>query len=102
VQTPESVARRKAEQRRSKRRSVYLIVKLVNDDGSEIGPCQVVDISGTGAHLRITESSAVPDQFWLFLATGGAVRRLCAVAWRSGNDVGVEFIASNGGRERRN
>jgi hypothetical protein len=84
--------KKRVQQRASKRHYVSLFVKMVRGDGSDLGPCRVLDISRTGARLQTRDASTVPDDFVLLLSANGAVHRRCLVAWRSEDSVGVEFI----------
>jgi len=83
---------RKREQRGSKRHYVNLVARLVHADGSELGLCQVGDISGTSALLKTSDATTLPDHFVLLLTANGAVRRRCLAVWRSEDAVGVEFF----------
>ena len=48
--------------------------------------CTIMDISQGGAQLAIPAGSLVPDQFMLIPPS-----RLCRVAWRKADRVGVAF-----------
>jgi hypothetical protein len=50
------------------------------------------DASQEGALLAVAEPDSVPDEFILALSSGGAARRRCRVAWRTRDQVGVEFL----------
>ena len=44
--------------------------------------------------MRLQASSGqVPDRFTLLLADEGAEQRKCKVIWRSGDEVGAEFMS---------
>jgi hypothetical protein len=50
------------------------------------------DASQEGALLAVAEPDSVPDEFILALSSDGAARRRCQVAWRTDNQIGVEFL----------
>jgi hypothetical protein len=80
------------EYRKSTRRSVRHGARIVGADGSALGPCVMIDISGTGARLKTDASEVLPDEFILLLSHDGRLHRRCAVAWRSAKTVGVRFL----------
>jgi hypothetical protein len=52
----------------------------------------VWDDSLHGAKLTVDNPADLPDTFYLYFSTRFDSRRHCRVAWRSGNQVGVEFL----------
>lgn len=80
------------EYRMNKRRFVHQGARMLSADGSALGTCLMIDISGTGARLKVDASDALPEQFILLLSHDGKLRRECSVIWRSGNGVGVRFL----------
>jgi hypothetical protein len=82
----------RTECRKSMRRFVRQGATMICADGSGLGTCLMIDISGAGARLKIDASDALPDEFILLLSHNGKLRRGCTVAWRSGNAVGVRFL----------
>ena len=60
--------------------------------GAQLQGCFVWDESDRGAKLTIDNPSDLPDTFYLYFSTHFESRRHCRVAWRSGNQVGVEFL----------
>jgi hypothetical protein len=85
------------EHRKSTRRFVRNGARIVGTDGSALGPCVIIDISGTGARLKTDASEVLPDKFILLLSHDGRLHRQCTVAWRSAKTVGVRFLT---GRQR--
>jgi hypothetical protein len=81
------------ERRQGCRRSVRLTAMMVGTDGSGLGSCLMVDVSGGGARLAVKAADAVPDEFVLWLSPHGNVRRRCLVMWRSDAEIGIRFIA---------
>jgi hypothetical protein len=53
--------------------------------------CVLTDVTDAGGRINIEDSTTVPDQFMLFLASNGSARRKCRVIWRNPNQVGVSF-----------
>ncbi len=53
----------------------------------------MLDISATGARLKLATPDALPEQFVLLLSHDGQLRRSCTVAWQEENTVGVRFPA---------
>jgi hypothetical protein len=80
------------EHRKSTRRFVRNGARIVGTDGSALGSCVMIDISGTGARLKTDTSKALPNEFILLLSHDGRLHRRCTVAWRSATDVGVRFL----------
>jgi PilZ domain-containing protein len=55
--------------------------------------CVVRDISSLGARLALISTSLIPDRFGLTFDAAHTMRG-CRVAWRSPNELGVEFCES--------
>jgi PilZ domain len=84
----------RAEHRKNRRRYVMQAARIGLADGSMLGDCRVIDMSGAGARLEFKNIDTVPDQFELLLSYDGHLRRQCSVVWRSETAIGVEFIQS--------
>ena len=80
------------ELRSNTRRFVRQRAKIVAADGSALGTCLMLDVSGTGARLKTDAPGVLPDEFILLLSHDGRLRRQCSVAWRSETAIGVRFI----------
>jgi hypothetical protein len=66
--------------------------KLVAIDGTSCRDCDVLDLSQTGAQLRVDASPGNADEFFLLLTSFGApVFRRCKVLRVQGNKLDVEF-----------
>jgi PilZ domain len=63
-------------------------------DGTWQRPCQMEDVSDTGAKLTVAGSiEGLPlKEFFLVLSTMGKAYRRCQLAWVNGDQVGVMFI----------
>jgi len=59
--------------------------------GARPQPCALVDISDSGARLRVENPDAVPERFAALFTTRGEPRRRCRVVWRSPKEIGVVF-----------
>jgi hypothetical protein len=81
-----------AEKRKNFRRSISYPAFIDLGDGSPAIECTLCDASQEGALLAVAEPAGVPDEFILALSSDGAARRRCQVAWRTDNQVGVEFL----------
>ncbi|MFZ0608715.1 MAG: PilZ domain-containing protein [Xanthobacteraceae bacterium] len=86
------MANSKNESRSSKRRLVLHGARIAGIDGSAPESCRILDVSASGARLQVTDPGHLPDLFLLLLSRDGALRRQCAVVWRSGRTIGVEFV----------
>lgn len=75
---------------------------LVAADGMWRRECVLIDVSETGARLRIEGSPDVlkARQFFLLLSTVGLVFRRCELVRLDGSEVGVEFITGRSLRAR--
>ncbi len=83
-----------AEQRDNIRRTVRQGARLATTSGTALGTCIMIDVSATGARLKLDKPDPLPKQFVLLLSHNGDLRRLCSVAWQSETTVGVQFISS--------
>ena len=80
------------EKRKNFRRSISYPAFIDLGDGSPAIECTLCDASQEGALLAVADPDGVPDEFILALTSGGAARRRCRVAWRTENQIGVEFL----------
>lgn len=80
------------QERRSLRRLKTLRSARI-DYGDGI-PCRVINMSHAGAGLRLMDKTErIPRSFMLMLESGE--NRLCRIAWRNGDRMGVKFIDSH-------
>ena len=54
-------------------------------------PCQVRDMTVTGARLDLAYPFELPDTFTLQLTLGGQVVRPCYLIWQEDQEAGVSF-----------
>jgi hypothetical protein len=81
-----------AEKRKNLRRSIAYPAFIDPGDGSPVIGCTLCDASQHGALLGVADPNNLPNEFILALSSGGAARRRCRVAWRTTDQVGVEFL----------
>lgn len=81
-----------AEKRKNLRRTISYPVWI--DLGDDLPPreCSLCDASDRGARLVVPAFEDLPEQFRLALCADGSATRLCRVAWRKGNYIGVEYL----------
>jgi hypothetical protein len=60
--------------------------------GEEVYPCQMSNMSASGATITFDGPIDVPEAFSIFLTPDDKVARACSVVWRQGTDIGVAFI----------
>ena len=82
-----------AELRKAPRRQVSQQALMLREDGSIIGACTMLDVSATGARLKMPAEVAAPAEFILLLSkVNAAMRRRCAVTWHDKQTMGVRFL----------
>lgn len=64
----------------------------VGSIGAQLRECAVWDESETGARLIVDTPEAIPDIFHIYMTLDFSSRRRCRVVWRSGTQIGVEFL----------
>ena len=82
----------KSEHRDSNRQTVEYPAQI--DLGGSRLPCQLRDVSSSGARILVQATKNIPDDFVLLLAGAGSARRFCHVAWRTERELGVKFWTS--------
>ncbi len=80
----------KSDSRKAKRRPVHYPA-WIEVEGSDLGECQLSDVSDSGARLQVPSPEKLPEVFTLRLSSMGNSRRKCRVIWRSETEVGLEF-----------
>lgn len=78
------------ENRKSKRLRVLKGAKIVLG-ASSLLDCVVLDLTNSGARIKIPNTVNLPDKLALTF-DGGHTCRQCWVAWRKLNVAGVEFL----------
>ena len=64
------------------------------DDGFSVRACRLVDLSRTGFRIVVDAPRDVTDSFNLLLSRDAAPGRRCRVKWRSGSEIGAEFVGA--------
>lgn len=75
---------------RGRRRAILAGFLIMNDDRSS--PCRIVDISDTGARVRLPTPMAMPDKLWL-LNTSDWLAYEAEIAWHTNMDAGLHFLS---------
>lgn len=66
---------------------------LVFDGDFALRPVVVVDLSDTGALLKLDQvPERMPKRFTLTFTRGSRAGRQCEVRWKHGRSVGVKFV----------
>lgn len=79
------------------RRRCLKIAQILTDEDSSPVDCLVVELSVSGARLKLDRRTDLPTAFELLLVREG-IKVLAEVVWRDGAEVGVRFVCrgSNG------
>jgi hypothetical protein len=73
-----------------------LEARAMTIDGTWSGDCLLIDISETGARLKVTGHAIELTEFFLMLTSfGPPVFRLCKRVWVQGDLMGVSFNKTN-------
>ena len=87
-----------SEQNFTARGRTFLAGKIVSDFGQSSIDCVVRRISDHGATLKAESHLGVPKRFHLLIPDEGPPRPAWLV-WQSGNEIGIEFEASEAAKE---
>jgi hypothetical protein len=70
-------------------------VFIMGIDGTWRRSCRMIDVSQTGARLRVENSIEGLDlkEFFLLLSSTGLAYRRCKLVRVAGEEIGVEFLA---------
>jgi len=77
---------------RASRRQADAPAWIVVDRAFGVQRCKVVDISQSGAQIRVDNPSAVPTFFTLSFDQKDRLGQHCKVVWRSMSTLGVQFV----------
>lgn len=83
-----------SEQRGSVRMRTFLKGRIVFNGGASTMDCLIRDLSGSGAKLELSETSALPEVFDLYVPNKDATYR-ATLKWRRDGGVGVTFDVPN-------
>jgi hypothetical protein len=79
------------ENRKFNRRNIDLAVHIELADGSTVRGT-LVDLAEGGVRVKVRHPDNLPDQFMVKL--GERLHRWSRIAWRSTDEIGVEFVAA--------
>jgi hypothetical protein len=89
--TPAETADKEAtDKRKFPRRHIDLTAQIEMVDGSILA-CDLADLSQGGVRLKVRHPDNLPEQFRIKLSS--RLHRWARIAWRSADEVGVEFLA---------
>ena len=77
--------------RRSSLRRAYDGVAHIQCGGAQPRACRIIDISDGGVRLEIDEAEVSKEFNLMFPGPAGRTRE-CRMIWRSGREIGAEFI----------
>ncbi len=77
------------ERRIAPRRNCAIAAEIVFDNGRQVVPCIIRNVSETGAKLELRTVVGVPPSF--VLRSPGTQPQMCRVAWRAFKEMGVAF-----------
>lgn len=80
------------EKRKDHRQPLKYPAKIDLGDGAPHLPCELMDVSVSGARIIVEDQSKLPDRFILLLAAEHGTMRRCKVIWREDNSLGLEFV----------
>ena len=77
--------------KRETRKSVQHSAWIVLDGGFAARPCTVIDLSDSGAKIRVDDPSSINSKLKLAFSRDGRKGQRCEVVWRRGNTLGLKF-----------
>jgi hypothetical protein len=83
------------EKRRTWRKPLQSDASIRLDGGFAVRRCRIIDLSQTGARIRVEALEALPDHFNLVYLPNQTKGRPCRIKWRQEADIGVEFTETN-------
>jgi hypothetical protein len=93
---PPAVAPQTNRRQRARRRAILSGFLILDDDRSS--PCRIVDLSDTGARVRLPTLMPLPPKLWLINASEWLAYEV-ALAWRSENEAGLRFLSKRNLKE---
>lgn len=82
--------------RKSPRLRFDFPARMVFGPGVRSATCVIVDLSETGAKLKVLSTRSIPDEFLLLMGGLSEVQRRCLVVWRAPPMLGVRFLGKPG------
>jgi hypothetical protein len=78
--------------KRDVRRSVHQAGWITLDGGFAARPCNVRDLSTSGAKLVVEDPTSIGNKMRLAFSRDARTGRNCEVVWRRGKTLGVRFL----------
>jgi hypothetical protein len=79
------------EQRKDRRRPENHGVNLIGAR-TAYGSARIIDLSPSGARLKLANARRVPDKFTMVLSYTPRITRECQVVWKDRGAIGVKFL----------
>ena len=77
--------------RGASRAACLMKAELRSGDEKPIAPCQILDLSKTGARAKVAPGIEIPQMFSLYIPARTETR-VCKLVWHSEAEIGLEFI----------
>jgi hypothetical protein len=87
--------RQSAELRKSPRKQVKYHAQIILGSDRPPQPCTLFDVSQSGARLIVESDDELPAYFSLLLTVNGRAGRHCRTVWRTGRELGVQFVRAS-------
>jgi len=81
----------KQHKKRETRKSLQQSAWIVLEGGFAARPCTVIDLSDSGAKIRVDDPSSVNSKLKLSFSRDGRKGQSCEVVWRRANTLGLKF-----------
>jgi hypothetical protein len=78
--------------RKSPRSKFDFPARMVFGPGVRSATCTIVDLSDTGAKLKVLSTQNIPDEFVLLIGGHREIKRRCHVVWRAHSMLGARFL----------
>lgn len=82
-----------SEHRKQHRKRILMAARIVAKDGQTFLNCTIVDLSVSGARLRLPSSRSLSNDFHL-IDVGARMAHDAQLVWRKGDYAGVRFTAN--------
>lgn len=82
------------ERRLGKRAPIDIPARIIDGSG-RVTPVMIKDISISGVRIDAPPHAVIPEQFTLYFFFDGIHETQAEIAWRSGFDIGVRFLAAD-------
>ena len=76
--------------RRAERHEVSMAAKGILSNLDESLDCEIINLSETGAKLRLSHSGDLPEKLKLFVPETHSFNK-CRIVWQENDEIGVRF-----------